>query len=174
MAPKSEIRVRAQFQGFAMSRGKWSQPGVPHKGWYLVEFEDLGSPDETCQMCESMSIRYVHHMEHRDYPEVLGVGRVCASNMEEDYTAARKREKRAANRAKRRAKWMSTEWNESMKGNHYINRQGFNIVLFSRFDGWAYRITDRETEESWPAFRFGTEEDAKAAAFERFMMLLDS
>lgn len=69
---------------------------------------------------------------------------------------------------------MSTEWNESMKGNHYINRQGFNIVLFSRFDGWAYRITDRETEESWPAFRFGTEEDAKAAAFERFMMLLDS
>lgn len=76
-----------------MNRGKWSQPGVPHKGWYLVDFEDLGDVDETCQMCEAMSIRYVHHMEHPEYPDVLGVGQVCASNMEEDYAAAQARER---------------------------------------------------------------------------------
>ena len=124
-------------------------------------------------MCETMSIRYVHYMEHPDYPEVLGVGQVCASNMEEDYAAAQAREKKAKNVARRRANWMSAEWRESNKGNHYINRQGFNIALFRRFDGWAYWIKNRVTGRGEGGTRYSTEDEAKAAAFERFIMLLD-
>ncbi len=125
-------------------------------------------------MCESRDIRYVHYMEHPEYPHVLGVGQVCASHMEEDYTAARSREKKAKSVAQRRANWMSTEWRESSKGNHYINRQGFNIVLFSGYEGWAYRVARRETEQQWRFFGFSTEDEAKAAAFERFVDLQSS
>lgn len=156
-----------------MARGKWSQPGVPHKGWVLLDFEDLGGVYETCQMCETMSIRYVHHMEHPSYPEVLGVGQVCASKMEEDYRAAAARERTAKNVAKRRSNWMSTEWRESEKGNHYINRQDFNIVLFRRSGSWAYRIARRNTgKEESSGSGLATEQEAKLEAFEQFIALL--
>ena len=46
----------------AMS-GKWSQIGVPHRGWTCVSVDDLGAPDAVCEMCETQAIRYVHHME---------------------------------------------------------------------------------------------------------------
>jgi hypothetical protein len=40
--------------------GKWSQAGVPHRGWSCVGVEDLGAPEATCEMCETQKIRYVH------------------------------------------------------------------------------------------------------------------
>ena len=67
------------------NRGKWSQTGVPHRGWACVGIEDLEEPAQFCEMCESVEIRYVHLMEHPDYPETLGVGCICAEHMEEDY-----------------------------------------------------------------------------------------
>jgi hypothetical protein len=59
--------------------GKWSEPGVPHKGWVCLGVDDLG-PGElmTCQMCMVAQIRYVHAMVHDDYPEKLLCGCVCA------------------------------------------------------------------------------------------------
>ena len=68
--------------------GKFSREGVPKKGWTRVGSEDLGSLDAECEMCEKQRIRYVHYMEHPGYPGVLGVGKVCASHMEEDYKSA--------------------------------------------------------------------------------------
>ena len=41
--------------------GKWSQAGVPHKGWIWVDIEDLGEPSATCEMCETQEIRYVQY-----------------------------------------------------------------------------------------------------------------
>lgn len=152
-------------------RGKWSEPGVPHKGWSCVGFEDLEDLIGICEMCETQSIRYVHHMEHPDYPDVLGVGRVCAEHMEEDYVGARQREKQAVSLASRRSRWMNTEWRRSKRGNHYINRNGFNIVLYERFDGWAYRIRQRDSERSWYGARYATLDEAKLAAFECFVAL---
>jgi hypothetical protein len=40
-------------------------------------------------MCESQAVRFVHYMEHDDYPEVLEVGCVCAGHMEQDLEGAR-------------------------------------------------------------------------------------
>ena len=76
----------------AVHHGKWSLPGVPHKGWQFRDFDDLGDIVGICEMCETQPIRYVHYLGHPDYPDVLGVGSVCAEIMEEDYVAARERE----------------------------------------------------------------------------------
>jgi hypothetical protein len=56
-------------------RGKWSQSRVPHKGWRSVDIDDRGASGDICQMCESQAIRFVHFMEHDDYPAILEV--VC-------------------------------------------------------------------------------------------------
>ena len=151
-----------------MNRGKWSLPGVPHRGWQLVDFEDLGDLVGTCEMCETQSIRYVHYMEHPDYPDGLGVGSVCAGHMEGDYAAARQREQRARALPTRQSRWMNAKWRQSQKGNLYINRKGFNIVLYERYGGWAYRIEHRESEQSWYGTGSATSEDAKLAAFDRY------
>jgi hypothetical protein len=33
--------------------GKWAQAGVPNKGWTCTGEQDLGSPQATCDMCET-------------------------------------------------------------------------------------------------------------------------
>jgi hypothetical protein len=70
----------------------WSRPGVPHRGWTCVDVEDLGEPDEVCEMCQTAEIRYVHIMQHPDWEGELRVGCVCAGRMEEDYKRAEARE----------------------------------------------------------------------------------
>ena len=71
--------------------GKWTQPGVPHKGWVCVDIEDLGSPDHVCEMREVQDVRYVHLMTHPDYAGKLRVGCICAGHMEGDSSRARDR-----------------------------------------------------------------------------------
>ena len=154
-----------------MAYGKWSQQGVPHRGWQFHDLEDLGDLVGTCQMCETQSIRYVHYMKHPDYPDMLGVGSVCAGNMEENYAAPKERESRAISIAARRKRWMEAEWRESERGNSFINRDGCNIVLYRRSGRWAYRIEERQTEEQWSAPGFASEDEAKLAAFNRFVEL---
>jgi hypothetical protein len=83
------------------NRGKWSQPGVPRRGWTCVGVEDLEEPSELCGMCESVQIRFVHLMEHPDYAETLGVGCICAEHMEQDYIGPRLREKKLQSKARR-------------------------------------------------------------------------
>ena len=61
--------------------GRWSEPGLPHKGWICIDVIDLGEgASKLCEMCEHADIRYVHYMAHEDYPQVLDVGCVCASH----------------------------------------------------------------------------------------------
>ena len=40
-------------------RGKWSQPGVPHKGSSCVGIDDAGEPSHRCEMCEAHMCRFV-------------------------------------------------------------------------------------------------------------------
>lgn len=55
--------MTTEEQLVANRRGKWSAAGVPHRGWHCVDIEDLGEPQAECEMCESQTIRYVHHIE---------------------------------------------------------------------------------------------------------------
>ena len=73
-------------------RGKWSVAGVPHRGWICVAVEDIGEPKAECEMCEKQKIRYIHYMQHPDYPDVLEVGSTCAGNMEGSLSSSRARE----------------------------------------------------------------------------------
>jgi hypothetical protein len=82
-------------------RGRWSEPGLPHKGWTCTNVEDLEDLIGSCEMCNT-DIRYVHHMEHPDYPEALGVGCICAGHMEQNYEAARDRQREAEKATARR------------------------------------------------------------------------
>jgi hypothetical protein len=113
-------------------RGKWSQRGVPHKGWRCVDIEDLGEPQIECEMCESQTIRYVHHMEHPDYPKVLEVGCVCAGHMEGDISAARTREASMKSRTGKRKRWLFRKWRLSSKGNHWIEADGYRVTVYPR------------------------------------------
>jgi hypothetical protein len=77
-------------QGF----GRWSEAGLPHRGWVCVDHDDLREPCHICEMCQHAKCRYVYLMKHPAWPEALWVGCDCAGHMEGDLVGAREREKR--------------------------------------------------------------------------------
>jgi hypothetical protein len=110
--------------------GKWSTPGVPHKGWTCIDTDDLGANDkQICQMCETSEIRWAHTMTHSDYKGQLVVGVVCAGHMEENLLRARNRERDVRNHAALRARWPHAKWRTSQAGNEYKNYGGYSCVL---------------------------------------------
>jgi hypothetical protein len=149
------------------SRGKWSQAGVPKRGWTCIGVEDLEEPSQLCDMCESIEIRYAHLMEHPDYRETLSVGCICAEHMEEDYVRPREREKKLKGAARRRKTWANRTWRRSVKGNSYINTDGFNITVFQNGKTWALGISNRDTGSTQKGKKsYPTEAAAKAAGFD--------
>ena len=113
--------------------GRWSEAGVPHRGWECSGVEILDEPEHICEMCDVALVRYVHVMQHADYPDPLRVGCQCAAKMEEDYSAARaKARERSAKRIQRgRSRWLArTGWRRSWKGNSFINADGFNVTVY--------------------------------------------
>jgi hypothetical protein len=153
-------------------RGKWSQSGVPHRGWTCVDIEDLGEPSVICEMCESQEIRYVHHMEHLDYG-TLATGCVCAGHMEGDLVAARTREASMQSRTGKRKRWLSRNWKISAKGNPWLRAEGFRITVYERGGGWATTVSVEDNSAVYHARRnWPTIEQAKLAAFDHLTRLL--
>jgi len=153
--------------------GKWSSPGVPHKGWACDGVEDLGAPDAVCEMCELQEIRYVHTMSHPDFEGVLEVGCVCAERMEEDKVGPRQRERALRGAARRKSHWLDRRWRISSQGNSFVNTDGFNITIYRNGDGsWGGRISERATGRSITARRrYESEAKAKLAAFDGMIFL---
>src|SRR5262245_18614658 len=149
--------------------GKWRQKGVPHKGWQCVLIEDLEATAATCEMCEVVQIRYVHVMEHPDYPEPLNCGCICAGHMEGDYEAASQREKVAKARAKGRRDFARRAgWRWSQKGTRYIRVEGHLLLVAPRQDGrYSVGINfRREGEVYWSRQAHEDEADAMRAAYD--------
>ena len=152
--------------------GRWGQPGVPHKGWQCVDCYDSCVDGEelhmTCEMCETQAIRYVHAMRHKDYPDDLECGCICAEHMEADYEAPRERERVLRNTAQRRLKWFSRNWQVSWKGNSFLNAHGLNIVVFKKPDGdYGGRVKNRTSGKTvFVRRRCRTKNAAKLATFE--------
>ena len=118
--------------------GRWSEAGVPHKQWWCVDVHDLGRDrTETCEMCRSANVRFVHVMRHNDYPDMLRCGCVCAGNMAADLVGARSREKKLRLRAGRRSTFPNLKrWNRSEKGHAYISLpNGRWVTVFMRGSG---------------------------------------
>lgn len=159
----------------------WDTPGVPHKGWRCVDSEDVRSDGqsvedtsyETCEMCGQEQIRYVHLMEHDDYPVPLRVGCICAGKMTEDYGGTKRREARLRNRATRKTRWLRRKWKCSQKGNPYLNVQGHNLTVFrDRFKPgfWKYCIDRRRFSQS----SHQSEQAAKLALFDEFCRIIEA
>jgi hypothetical protein len=154
-------------------RGKWSQAGVPHRGWTCVDIEDLGEPSAQCEMCESQEIRYVHHMEHPAYNGTLAVGCVCAGHMEGDLVAARTRETSMQSRTGKRKRWLSRRWKVSRKGNPWLQADGYRVTVYERGGGWAATVSTVDDSAVYHARRnYPTQDQAKLAAFDQITQLL--
>ena len=154
--------------------GKWCQPGVPHKGWTCQDVEDLGAPTAVCEMCEVTSIRYVHYLTHPDFGEqALGVGCVCAENMEQDSVGPRERERNLRNAAVRKRRWLSRTWRVSASGSDFVNTDGMNIVVYRNPNGtWSACITDRSSGAKRPSRkRYESKDAAKLKAFDAMIFL---
>ena len=165
--------TRHEEQLVAAGRGKWSVPGVPHRGWSCVDIEDLGAPEQTCEMCESQTIRFVHHMEHPKYPGILVVGCICAGHMEGDLVAAQGREAAMRSRAGKRSRWLSRKWKTSAKGNPYIRADGYQVTVYPRGTGWGTTISVPGGDfVQHSRLNFSTPERAKLAGFDQISNLL--
>ena len=167
---KHDLESEERF--IATGRGKWSQAGVPHRGWHCVDIEDLGEPQRECEMCESQTIRYVHYMEHSDYPETLQVGCVCAGNMEGDISAARSRESMMKSRSGKRKRWLTRKWRVSGKGNAFIRADGYNVTIFERGDGWAAAISKVGDPVRYSRKNYQDPDHAKLSAFDQVTRLI--
>jgi hypothetical protein len=119
-------------------------------------------------MCESQEIRYVHFMEHPDYPDTLQVGCVCAEHMSGDYIGPKRREKALQSAARRRATWLTRNWRVSAKGNDWLRTDGFHITVFRKDGAWGGSIRDEKYERPvrFLRRRYPTSERAKLAAFD--------
>ena len=162
----------SEAQAVARRWGKWSDKGVPHKGWSCVDTTDLG-PDrddwQKCEMCEVMDIRYVQVMTHPDYDGELECGCVCAGHMEEDLQSARHREAMMKSIARRRLGFPRLKgWRVSMKGNPWMNYRNWHVVIFPRGRGYG-GLVERGERKLFIQGMYPTEDAAKLAAFNILM-----
>lgn len=148
--------------------GKWTEAGVPHKGWTCVDIEELEEQEHLCEMCEARHVRFVHVMEHSSYPETLRVGCVCAGHMEENPAGARKREAGFKNDRGRRQRWLNRTWRMSASGNEFLNtNDGFNIVVYPKGAIWGARVEHRASGfHRSSKLPYDTSDRAKLAAFD--------
>jgi len=150
----------------------WNIPGVPHRGWTLINVEDVReegeSEEETdyesCMMCGNEKIRYVHILEHPDINEEYRVGCVCAEKMTGDYVNPGQREKELRNRSNRRLTWLTRKWKTSAKGNDYLNIDDHNVsVMYDEIkDTYKCRI-----DGTFGTLKYPTKKAAKMALFKK-------
>ncbi len=118
----------------------WKRDDVPHDGWSCVDIIDLGEPVGVCRMCGYQIIRYVHVMEHPNFPRKIGAGCICAGRMEGDVERAKERESVFKNRLGRKETFLSMKLKKSKNGNEYFKYKGEIVtVLADRFKKGQYK-----------------------------------
>ena len=159
--------VDHESSAISQRRGKWSDPGVPHKGWNCLDVEDLGAPDLTCEMCESADVRFVHVMTHPSYPTTLRVGCICSGHMSDDLVGAERRDESMRSRASKKNRWLSRKWRVSAKGNPWLRSDGFRVVIFPNGNQWQVQVAvDATGFKKTSTVAFATSDQAKLAAFD--------
>jgi hypothetical protein len=128
--------------------------------------DDLGEPGHVCEMCEQQDVRYVHFLKHSGYPNVLGVGCVCAEYMEEDSKGPKQRERALRNRARRRARWLKRKWKVSREANLCLTTAGYHVDVCPKGAGWSFTVASDDAEPHHHAGTFSTLDQAKLAAFD--------
>ena len=114
--------------------------GAPLSGWRCVGVTDVCDGDLdaslfTCELCDCDKVRYVHTMQHKDYPGDICVGCICAGVMENDIPAAQERERVLRNRAKRKSAFLKRKWKQCGDGEWSIQYRGQQLRIEDR-KGW--------------------------------------
>jgi len=165
-------RLSMTLEGPAGGRGKWAQPGVPHKGWYCINVEDLGEPSSQCEMCETVDIRYVHYMKNDRYPEVLGCGAICAGHMETDLLRAETRDKKMRSMASRRRAFPDRKgWSRNINGNWILKTVGMRITIFERNGVWGGVVSHPLVDGVFTRGKYPTARQAMSATFDSFVFV---
>jgi hypothetical protein len=160
-------------ESIANGRGKWSTIGIPHKDWDCIEIEDLGEPSLICEMCETQTIRYVHHMQHLNFSKVLRVGCVCAGNMEGNLSEAQKRENGMKSRTGKKKRWLSRKWKISAKGNEYLIADGYVVTIFEKAGELKASIKEKDGDQViWSRRKYTTINEIKLSSFDYITRLL--
>lgn len=169
-----EVAMSKEEEGLIKTaRGKWSRAGVPHRGWWCIEIEDLGGVFGICEMCECMPIRWVQHMAHHDYPDVLGCGCVCAGEMQQNRKAAEGRDHLMRSRSAKRARWLRRQWKRSLSGNPWIEADGYRVVIYPRAHGFGAVVSGIDHDYERHARRvYATAAEAQLAAFDLITKLI--
>lgn len=144
-------------------------PGVPHKGWSLHDVVDardeLGleyGNYEDCQFCGQDQIRWIHILQHPDYPNMIEVGCDCAERLTDDYVNPKRREKELRNRSARRSRFPDKGWKTSSKGNPYISHNGRHAVILETPTGKFKVSIDKKIQPKV----FNTLKEAKMGVFD--------
>lgn len=155
----------------------WNKEGIPHKGWHCIDIEDLADlvdgteeiPYEQCEMCGNERIRFVHLMQHPDYPHELRVGCVCAEKMSDDYVNPRKAEDTLRKRASRRKNFNNKEWRFNPEKQTYSKKYKGEYITIkkSRYGNFGIFFAN-ERFWNYNGKKFYSFESAERAAFEIF------
>jgi hypothetical protein len=157
------------------SLARWDNPGIPHKGWTLVGYEDIreDSPNgedfeyETCEMCHNERIRYVHILTHPKYNGDIRVGCKCACKMTEDYVTHPEHERQMRNRASRRRNFLKQEWCPNQNGNWVLRYKGRHITAIQR-NGCYGCVYNKKWTWQYRGNRIFDLDTLKLAAFDAF------
>ncbi len=149
---------------------RWKLPNIPHKGWTIVDVidirEDGQSEDETdyqtCMMCNHDRIRYVHIVSHPEVENDFLVGCVCAEKMTGDYVRPKQLENKLRQRTARRINWVKKPWKRSEKGNHFLNLEEHQLLIFKDSETKKFKC---KIGNVWGKKSFETIEQAKHAVF---------
>lgn len=144
--------------------GRNREEGFPHKGWKWVDVRDSRDNDglsydeyPSCEFCDHTQIRYVHILEHPNFPDTIEVGCECAEQLTEDYANPQSRERDLRNRASRRVKFPERKgWKVSPKGNPWIDYEDHHIIVIRspkgdcmlRIDGQLGKIKYKSVKEA--------------------------
>ncbi len=103
--------------------------GAPVSGWVCIEMIDEELPTFVCELCGCEKVRFVHVMHHEDFPIDLKVGCICAGIMEDNILAAKERDRKMKNRAKRRKHFPKRQWDTARDGSFYLNYNGLRVSI---------------------------------------------
>src|SRR5512142_3063864 len=122
--------------------GRWSERGVPHKGWSCLDVLDLGYRKYVCAMCQKQEIRYAHYMTHPKFEGHLIVGCVCAEKLSGDYVNPRLRESRLRKRSSRRDRWVAGKWKTTDAGSLVKKLGDFVVTVYEKpfYHHWSFSL----------------------------------
>lgn len=107
---------------------------APLENWRCVEMIDGEDADFECELCGYESVRFIHVMEHDEYFEQVSVGCICAGIMEGNILAAKERDRKMKNRAKRKLNFPNRKWKTARSGAYYVKYRD-QYVFINRNNG---------------------------------------